>query len=272
VKQASLVSGGPLSTPQASLRIFALGAVRALAGPVHLDPLRARAGRLLTLLISLPDHSGIKEQVAERLWPDDFKALNNLHAAVRDLRVWLRDSASIESYGADFRLKDAYVDADELETLVQRARQRRPAGDAEAARSYMEAVRLYRGPFFAQYDFEWVTSRRSRIDHQATEALIMMSEAALARHEFLNAVELASRASAISPPREDALRVEMIALCQLGRRSEALIRYRDCEVYLRREVRCRPDPLTSRLEERLRHGDCPTIREAQTEFLSAMTS
>ena len=93
----------------------------------------------------------------------------------------------------------------------------------------------------------------------------MMSEAALARHEFLNAVELASRASAISPPREDALSVEMIALCQLGRRSEALIRYRDCEVYLRREVRCRPDPLTSRLEERLRHGDCPTIREAQTE-------
>lgn len=254
------------------MRIFALGAVDAHTGPILLGPLKGRAARLLTLLISLPDHSGIKEQIAERLWPDDFNALNNLHASVHDLRVWLRDFALIESNGAHFRLNDAYVDADELESLVQYARQQRQAGDAEASRSYTEAARLYRGPFFAQYDFEWVTSRRSRIDHQVAEALVMMSEAALARHEFSNAVELASRASAISPPREDAVRVEMIALCHLGRRSEALLRYRECEVLLRREVQCRPDLLTSRLHERLRHGDCPTIREAQAEFLSMMTT
>lgn len=64
----------------------------------------------------------------------------------------------------------------------------------------------------------------------------------------------------------------MIALCHLGRRSEALLRYRECEVLLRREVQCRPDLLTSRLQERLRHGDCPTIREAQAEFLSMRTT
>ena len=133
-----------------------------------------------------------------------------------------------------------------------------------------EAVRLYRGPFLADFYLEdsdtfevWAYNRRVVYCRQVMDALAMLADSCLRRAEFKRAQAYARQQLDLDNLDERAYRQLMEALAQEGRRHEALAVFEQLSRLLREELGMSPARRTARLAEQIESGYLDIVYPAQ---------
>jgi DNA-binding SARP family transcriptional activator/tetratricopeptide (TPR) repeat protein len=251
------------------------GLLVSLLGPVQVSvdgrPERITQPRLRALLAMLalsPNRVVPVPTLIDALWqePASRPRERNLHAHVSQLRARLK---SIEPDRTESRLttrRPGYVLAlgpDELDlsqfaALADHGRHAARAGDpATAADAFRRAVALWRGEALADVAgiSDQLAGHADRLEEQRLAVLEECAETGLAtgRHTELT-VELAALVDQ-HPLRERLRGLLMLALCQSGRQAEALARYQEGRLVLRRELAVGPGRELQDLHQRILQGD-----------------
>jgi ATP/maltotriose-dependent transcriptional regulator MalT/DNA-binding SARP family transcriptional activator len=242
--------GGPDGAPQ-RLEIYALGEGRVVRGgrPVSSSEWQAAMAKELFFYILL--HGPVERDVAGAVfWPDlpADKVTNNFHSTLYRVRQAVGSDAVVLENGRYVLGTDYWFDVHEFEALIERARLL-PRNDWQAHELWRRAVELHRGDFLPEVDRAWCVTRRERIHGQYLEALIELGRCCEARGALEEAISWYRRVLEEDELREDIHRSIIRAYAELGRRSDALAQYRDCQEILSRELNVEPSPETKRLCE-----------------------
>jgi DNA-binding SARP family transcriptional activator len=232
-----------------------LGEFDARVGSFRLVEPSSRPERLYRLLLSHSGHKAPKELIADALWPGHVNGMNNLHAAVHDLRLWLGSSAFLQMSGAHYGLRHHVIDADSFESSALAARRQGTSNPRDALTAYERALSQYTGAFLP-YDLysEWVVRRRDELEQTYIEASLSAARIAISMKEYERGLALAAPAFVLDNAREDVARLIMLALASLGRRAEAVRLFGRLKDHLNSEIGCMPDPATEALRARIVDG------------------
>ncbi len=244
---------------------------------------RRRARALLGCLLSASGRRSGREQIMEALWPDlDIEtAANRLNGAVHEVRQVLEPHITRPAASRMLRLErdilalaDAsaiWVDADEFESLLNKANAVTEAGQVEQLLE--EASTLYAGDYLIEELYsEWATRRREALRRGWMGLLLKLAELRVARGALTSAIEPLDRLLGADPTHETAVRRLMVILTQLDRRGEALRVYRHLEETLEREYESEPLPETRELYEGLRRGTFQVPRAPETPVTPTETA
>ena len=233
-----------------------------------------RSNKVQALLIYLVCEPGVtwrREALMTLLWPETplESAQTNLRQIIYQLRriipeVQLRDNEGVVPLLISKRLTvklnpaaNIISDVARFDELLDVTKQHEHSDMATCpfCREHLdEAVRLYKGPFLADFylddssEFEeWAHRRREAYRRQVRDALSVLAKGSLERGEYAQAREFAGRQLEIDNLDEHAYRQMMEALAREGRRREALSVYEEAVVLLRDELGMSPAGQTSRL-------------------------
>ncbi|MHA7958264.1 BTAD domain-containing putative transcriptional regulator [Streptomyces sp. L500] len=214
--------------------------------PVRVPELKVRA--LLADLISHEGRAVSADRLIEDLWGDALprNPTGALQAKVSQLRRALEDAepgarALIASRPPGYALDTEAVDARRFTELTERARA--ATGPRERAALLGEALTLWRGDAYADFaDEEFARAAVARLEEERLLALEEQARArlALGEHHAL-AGELADLVAA-HPLREGLRAVQLRALYQSGRQSEALAGYGELRTRLAEDLGLDPSP------------------------------
>ncbi|GAA2580317.1 BTAD domain-containing putative transcriptional regulator [Actinomadura fulvescens] len=195
-------------------------------GSVRVPELKVRA--LLADLLVNEGHPVPPDRLIADLWPRDLpgKPLAALRAKVSQLRRALREAEPdgpdlVLSRPPGYVLESGAVDARTFEELIARARE--AEGPAAKATLLTEALRLWRGPAFADFaDEEFTRAAIARLDERRLTAEEDLAEARLELGEHSALIGELSDHVAHHPLRERFHAALMLALYRSGRQHEAL--------------------------------------------------
>ncbi|MEV4701888.1 BTAD domain-containing putative transcriptional regulator [Actinoplanes sp. NPDC049316] len=229
------------------------------------DLMGSRVRSLLAYLVTHRRPWPSREVLAEALWPDapPEAARNSLHVAVHGLRRALRAASEapvVIRTGAAYRLAPqlrVWLDTDDFEDRIRRARERERVGDREAAvAGYEHAVGRYRGDFLADLPYEdWPALLRERLRVAYLETLDRLGALHFGAHRYARSGELCRRLLELDPCREDAHRRLMRCHSREGQPHLALLQFRACVRTLAQELQVEPGPETVELYRRIRRHD-----------------
>jgi DNA-binding SARP family transcriptional activator len=237
------------------LRIYTLGrtAVESAEGPIGGNWLQHRPGQLLKYLVCERQRMVHADEIAESFWPgSDPGVLNNVRHFVHALREKLepdRPKRTPSSFvvagrgGYIFSRERVWIDADEFEEKVAAGLAAYERGEDPIARRLLEdALQLYRGDFLADEPYaEWAYVERERLRDLAGRLLSTLSELALAQGDRDQALDHARRLADMYPF-DTAVQRRVIALyLRQGRSSDAVRRYNELRVRMRREFGVGPE-------------------------------
>ncbi|HET6954013.1 MAG TPA: BTAD domain-containing putative transcriptional regulator [Acidimicrobiales bacterium] len=201
------------------------------------DEVPVPGAKVRALLADLIAHEGrpvSTDQLVDDLWDGrpPGKPIGTLQAKVSQLRRALEGAEPggrglVVSAPAGYLLRtgaDGLVDADEFAALVDRAR---AAGEPRTRVAlYAEALQLWRGPAFADFDHQpWARAAITRLEEQQLVALEEHAEVRLALGEHSQLTGELSDLVTRHPLRERLRAAHMRALYRAGRQSEALASY-----------------------------------------------
>jgi DNA-binding SARP family transcriptional activator len=235
------------------LEIYALGVARVVQSgrPIPGSAWQAAMAKELFFYILL---NGPVERDAAGLvfWPDlpAQKVTNNFHSTLYRVRQAAGSDAVVLENGK-YRLDvDYWLDVDQFDTLIDRARLL-PPHDWQAQELWRRAVELYKGDFLPEVDRAWCVPRREELRDKYIEALIELGRCHEARGASEGAIERYRQALGENALREDVHRRIMKAYADVGRRSDALDQYRRCQDILRCELGIEPSSETRRLYQEI---------------------
>ncbi|MGB6938397.1 MAG: BTAD domain-containing putative transcriptional regulator [Xanthobacteraceae bacterium] len=202
--------------------------------------------------MQVPMQAG-RERLATLLWPDrvDRQARQNLRACLASLRADLGAAADelLLIDGETVAIKDR---------LTVDSRRLRKLSRAEAAVDDVAA--LYRGQFLADLEIEsetfrdWASAERVAIEANAGAILSASAAQKDQSGDAAQAIEYASRLTAVDPLREDWFRLSLrITARHLGR-EQALAQVRNFISLLKKELDVAPEADTVDLIERIKAG------------------
>lgn len=233
----------------ADLDISILGPMRIRKNghPLTLGPWKQQI--VLAGLLCHPNFPVHLDSLIDALWPDDppRTARKNIQVYVSALRQLLgpaRTGERIAYHPGGYVLS---IDAAELDSL-RFARQARPSrgymavGQASTvAQDLAAALELWRGPAFAgMRHVPLIEATAERLRRQYLAVFEDWAEAEVMAGDALRVVERIAEVAAQHPLRERLHMVQMTALAQVGRRSEALAVYDDLRQALSRELGIAP--------------------------------
>lgn len=258
LKQELLREGGRRkeSTPDGRLEIYGLGQARVVRDdrPIPSSAWQAAMAKELFFYILL--HEPVERDVVGAVfWPElpGEKMSNNFHSTLYRVRKALGSDAVVVTGGRYAVGVDYWFDVQEFETLIERARLL-PPRDWQAQDLWERAVELYQGDFLPEVDRAWCVPKREEIRGAYVEALVELGRCCEAGDRFEAAVAWYRRALGEDELREDVHRRIMRAYVELGRRSDALVQYRECQEVLRRDLGVAPSPKTRKLYEEITGG------------------
>ena len=238
-------------------RILGLLEVLEDGRPLELGGPRQRA--LLARLLLHANQVVAAERLLEELWGGAAaEAANALQVAVSRLRRALDSPERLltRSPGYLLRLSAGECDRDDFEKLVAQARQSQSRESRElAARTFRDALSLWRGPPLADFRYEpFAQAEIARLEEARLACLEGRVEAdlALGRHaELVGDLEALVR----EQPLRERLRSQlMLALYRSGRQAEALEAYQSARHALIDELGIEPSQPLQHLERSiLRH-------------------
>ncbi len=224
-------------------------------------PLPAAKPRALlaVLLLSRNRVVPVHELVAE-LWSAEppETATKALQVYVSQLRKAIgADRLSTKPPGYSLRVEQGELDLDRFEQLARDGRERLSAGDAEvAAERLREALALWRGPAFAEFQAEpFARDAGARLDDSRLAALEDRIEADLVLGRDDALVQELEELAARHPFRERLRGQLMLALYRSGRQAEALDVYRRTRETLVAELGIEPGPDLQELERAILRQD-----------------
>jgi predicted ATPase/class 3 adenylate cyclase/DNA-binding SARP family transcriptional activator len=235
--------------PRFGLSLFGRFELTTSDGAIPL-PGRKLAGLLAYLACTAPRPQS-REKLANLLWGSHFEtqARQNLRQSLVRLRRILGQEA-IFSDDHDVWLAPGVIDCDAVrfEALI-----------LEGSRASLAAAAdLYRNPLLTDLNIEedawseWRDQERERLEDLAVDSMVRHGQHALQSGNPETALKNANRAIAVNGLREDAHRLIIQALTATGRKAEALKRYQDLVLLLKRELNTEPDAVTQSLVAGLR--------------------
>lgn len=242
-----------------------------LLGPLEVlhegMPIEVAGGRQRALLAVLATHAGevvARDRLVDALWGETLSdnAANRLAAVVGRLRKALPvDVVATAPTGYRLVVDPGATDAGRFEQLVSESRTAAPERAAEILR---EALSLWRGPAFAEFEYEgWAQPLIARLDELRRGALEGRIDADLAMGggaELVPELEAVVRAD----PLHEAFRGQlMLALYRSGRQADALAVYRNTQKLLDEELGLEPSRALRDIERRILAHD-PTLLPVQS--------
>jgi DNA-binding SARP family transcriptional activator len=205
---------------------------------------------LLLYLSRSPDRRRTRDHLIGLLWGDkpDPAARHSLNEALRVIRKAVGEDL-LESQGNQVVLRaDAVrVDVEELDELL-------------GTEDWGKASRLMRGPFAEGFTVpdssafeDWLAAERRLWLDRMTDGLKRHAEDRLARGDGPGAQDAASRALALDPLSEGAVRLALLAAAIRGERAAALAVYDAYASRLGDDLGIEPDPETEALAVRIRN-------------------
>lgn len=233
------------------IELRTLGPVEVTVGgaPAPRELLWRKNLALLVYLARSPDRRRSREHLVGMFWGDkpDSSARHSLNEALRVIRKAAGDGL-ITSVGDQLELSTTGIRAD-TEALEARI----------ATEDWKEAASLVNGTFLegfvlsGSFEFEdWLAAERAHWKSRAGEALRRFAEACLAHGDAGEALTSASRAVAMDPFSDAAVRLAMLAAALRGERAAALAAYDAYAERLAAELGLEPDPETETLAARIR--------------------
>ncbi|MFB9621865.1 BTAD domain-containing putative transcriptional regulator [Nonomuraea helvata] len=217
------------------------------------SPVRVAEPKVRALLADLLAHGG-GPLSADRLIDDLWGArpgrnpVGTLQARVSQLRRSLGDPGSVVRDPAGYRLARADSDALRFQSLVER----RSPDLARRAAELDEALRLWRGPAYADFaDAAFARAEAARLEEARLAALEEQAEVRLELGEPVDMGDLVAR----HPLRERLVASHMKALYRGGRQSEALAAYGELRRRLGEELGLDPSPALTELHQAILRQD-----------------
>jgi predicted ATPase/DNA-binding SARP family transcriptional activator len=207
-----------------------------------LGPLTVRSGgrdvtiggrqqrRLLAALLVSAGTVVSSDRLAAALWGDEWPAtaLTTLYAHLSRLRRTLHaDGAEVlvtQPPGYVLRIRIEQLDAGRFERLLAEARAATADQPATALARLDEALALWRGPAYAEFDF--ARSEAMRLEELRLAAMEERFDAGLALSRHADLVGAIEAYAAEHPMRERCQGQLMLALYRCGRHAEALAAFR----------------------------------------------
>lgn len=251
-----------LSTSRAapSFRVHVLGpfALERDGSPIDVARWQPRVVTLFKLLATVPGYRRSRDEIVDLLWPDATPeaGAGNLRMVIHRLRHALSgtagsgpsgDPSPVLSEHGWVALNPAYaweLDLEQFERLTMD-----PAGDIAALE---EAARLYRGEPLAEDRYEdWAVPIREGAQRRWNAVCLRLAQLYRTRGLQEEAALWLERLLESDPLHEVALQQLLSILGDLGRRTEALRRYRQFEQRLSEEIGVPPESETLALVARL---------------------
>jgi len=228
------------------MQIYVLGALSIMVDGRRLKaPKKAQA--LLAYLALQAGMIVTRQRLAELLWPcqDSEAARHSLRNCLLELRKALGPdaAATLESDFHVVRLVNPSTDVERFTNLASS----HLLADLEIA------GRLYRGELLEDLEIaseswdEWLAGERRRLHDIAALVLYRLSRVAGAAGRHGDAIGAARRLLGLEPYSEAAHRRMMQALVAADRRGDAILYFRQCEAFLRRELGVGPGVKTRNL-------------------------
>lgn len=214
----------------------------------------SRKGRALLAYLALrAGESHSRDRLANLLWEDADEELarTSLRQALAALRKALPSSAQAalladtESVGVDAELLSSDIDAFRRSLM------------AGTRTSLQDAISHYRGDLLDGFDArstafdEWLSSERSTLRKQVSEALNRLTDLCMASADNDGALTACTRLVSLEPLNESAHRRIMELQAKRNSYAEALRQYRVCRDVLRRELDVSPEAATEQLYREL---------------------
>lgn len=240
-----------------TVRLRVLGELAATRAGAVVDLGGRRQRAVLAALVVRRDQVVPADRLADCVWGDHPPAnpAGALQAYVSHLRRRLQPEAGarkrdgvIVSEGAGYalRLEPDSVDAWCFERAVDAATGLAPA---EAARTLEDALRLWRGPAYAEYQGEpWVEAEAVRLSELRAVARERLLEARLRLGDAAVVIGELEALVAEDPLREERWRLLVLALYRAQRQSGALAALRRARETLAEELGVDPGPALRALE------------------------
>jgi serine/threonine-protein kinase len=219
---------------------------------IDTDHWQRRAASVFKLLVTVPEHRRLRDEIIDLLWPDAAPdaGMRNLRIVLHRLRQALGggEPSPVLLDRGWVLLNPAYgwdVDLDRFETLT--------AGANGDPAPLLQAAGLYHGEALPEdrYD-DWAAPVRERVQRTWRTLCLRLAEVYLAHAGYEEAARWFERALAEDPLDEEALRGLLTALDLAGRRADALRRYAEFEALLREQIGAAPSAETSAAAARLR--------------------
>lgn len=246
-------------TPQSKglppLHVLCFGRFQVLRSSEPLTLCQNRYGQaILRYLVAQTKHRATADILMEAFWPENDVevARRKLQVAVSALRCSLNQSCDCSPGGGYILYKDQYYqinpdvtitsDRDEFLALYEQGRH---SSSEEAIAYYERACQFYTGPCFVEDIYaNWSSSLREQCMLAYSAMNNILSEYALARGNYDDAIHRANLVLAENRCDEAAYRLLMQAYAMQGCRSEAIRQYQRCEQVLHEELGVAPMPET----------------------------
>jgi predicted ATPase/DNA-binding SARP family transcriptional activator len=247
------------------LKIYTLGDFRILWGGEPVTSLRSRKAQALLVYLASTNQAHAREVLAELFWGDSSqsRAMSNLRDVIHTLRKHLEPVIDVTRYTIGLNPKsDVWIDAAEVNSAFEITQKEGDALTAGKARQIEKALRLYEQDFLEGFFLrgargfeEWLVVERERIRMATLDSLLVLVRHFEREANFKKGIYYARQALELEPLMEVSHQLLMRLLALSGRRSEALIQYRNCQQVLQKELGTEPSEETRDLYERLLRGE-----------------
>jgi predicted ATPase/class 3 adenylate cyclase/DNA-binding SARP family transcriptional activator len=235
------------------VRLELLGPLRVFdhRGQEVTPPGRREQAALVALATVSPTSLSV-ERLASELYHDreTTDPRNAVQAVISRLRRSLgRSAGCVETTVSGYRGVDLTFDVDDVEQLLQEARDASDPARAQAGLD--EARRRWRGPTLDGLEGDLIDGERLRIDNLVADAEDHVLDRRLAAGgdaDLIGALEAAVRRL---PLRERRWELLMLALYRDGRQAEALRTFQRARAILSNQLGLEPGPGLSRLEQQI---------------------
>ncbi len=275
----------PAQAAATGLRVFTLGHFAVWRGETPIpaaDWSRRKSLALFKLLVSVPGHRLLRDQVLDQLWPGTAAkgAEVGLRGATHGIRRALGTSGDghvLEVHGDSIAMAEGvamWIDADAFATAATAALAHR---DVDACRS---ALALYGGDYLPDDVYEdWSTRRRDELAQLRTSVLIHQSRLCAEEGDTAEARSLLAAVLALDPAHEEAACRLMILLAAVGERTEALRVFQRLRDTLREQYGLEPGEEVAILAQNLHAQQAaraqyraPAARRRLTNLPSGLTT
>jgi DNA-binding SARP family transcriptional activator len=225
-------------------------------------------GRLLACyLFAFPGRVHRRERLADLFWRDNdqTKVRSALNTAIWRIRRILDQghlgaARHLMTVGDDLILepsRDFQVDTYKLESASELFHGRSPRNllTASEIENLCAAIDVYKGPFLEDRDDDWVLQERERLHCLFVRSSVELMRAAVAKHDYEQALNFGRRILAIDPLREGIQRGVILLLALNSQRVEAVRAYQRLSELLRTELELDPMPETQRLFNEVVSGE-----------------
>lgn len=235
---------------RAPVRVQCFGPFRVVAAGREISPSvwgRPQVRSLFQYLLLQPALTAAREAMLAVFWPDESPNLSRarLRVTLNRLRRALQEmGVSLETAAGAVRIPPGALEVD-LEQFRQHLSAARAAADPEERILHCRTGRaLYRGDLLADAFWPGAEEHRYRAQRDLADLLHLWHEGELRLGRVDEAIAALEELADLEPGREEAVR-ELIALqLRVGRRGEALRRYRKLERWLKQELGLSPSPET----------------------------